>query len=174
MAYGALPFAKEDLLAAELAFARHFGIQPAEHRQLWRRRKIEHVLGLRHVRNHTAREFLESFLHGANRIAIEIGRPLLELRKVLDRPQAALRAVNLLIEYTAQADRIETEAPLLGANVGTQVKLTRGVSVHMTIETGNAERRMLRLAIVGGVEFLLRQGREQQAQTFELHLSQDL
>src|SRR5689334_2602381 len=102
MAHRALPLAEEDLFAAELAFCSRLGVKSAEYRQLRRRRKIEHILGLCHVRNHAARKFLEALFHGANRITVEVSRPLLELGEVLDRAQAALRAMNLLIENSAQ------------------------------------------------------------------------
>ena len=118
-------------------------IQPARSRvELRRRRKVEHVLHLRHVADLDAVENVHAFLHGVNLVAVEIGRALLELGEILDRAQAALRAVNLLVEHAAQADRIQPEPSLLRPDVGTQMELPRRVAVHVAIEAGDAEARL--------------------------------
>ena len=54
------------------------------------RGKVEHVLHLRHVRDLNAIEDVKSFLHRVKLIAVEVGRPLLELREVFHRTEAAL------------------------------------------------------------------------------------
>ena len=85
--------------------------------ELWRRWKIEHVLHLGHMADLDAVQYVHSFFDGMDLVAIEVCGALLELRKVFDGPQASLGTVNLLVEQTAQADRIEPEPPLLGADI---------------------------------------------------------
>ena len=87
-------------------------------------------------------ELDEPLLHGVDRVAIEVGCPLLELGEVLDRPEAALRAVDLLVEHPAQAGRVEAEPALLGAVVGVEVELAGGVAVDVAVEAGHAEARV--------------------------------
>jgi len=53
-----------------------------------------------------------------NLVAVEIRRPLLELGEVLDRAEAPLRTVNLLVEHAAQAHRVQAHTSLLGPGVG--------------------------------------------------------
>ena len=55
-------------------------------------------------------EDVEALLHGVNLVAVEVRGPLLELGEVFHRAQAALGAVNLLVEHAAQAHRVEPEA----------------------------------------------------------------
>ena len=50
-------------------------------------------------------------------IAVEVRRALLELGEVLDRSQAALRAMDLLVEDAAQAGGVEAEAAFLRPHV---------------------------------------------------------
>ena len=63
-------------------------------------------------------EDVHALLDGVDLVAVEIGGALLELGEILDRAQAALGAVNLLIDHAAQADRIEPEcaAPAAGSS----------------------------------------------------------
>src|SRR3954452_8800318 len=97
-----------------------------------------------------------SLLDGVNRVSIEVRGALFELRKVLNRAKTAFRGVDLLVEDAAQARRIEAKAPILWANVRTQVKLSRGVPVGMAIKAGASQTGLTSFAIVGGVEFFLR------------------
>ena len=63
---------------------------------------------------------------------------------------------------------------MLGPIVGIEVELSRRVPVDVTIETGDAETRLLRLAVVGRVELLLREGSHQQPQAVELDRREDV
>ena len=65
------------------------------------------------MRNHAPRQFLKTFLHWTNRVAVEISRPLFEFREILDRTQAAFGSMNLLIENAAETCRVEPEPSLL-------------------------------------------------------------
>ena len=81
----ALPFAEEHLLAAPFAFGRLTRIETSGCRvELRCRRKVQHVLHLSHVTDLNAIEDHHALLHGVNRIAVEVGSPLFELREVLD------------------------------------------------------------------------------------------
>ena len=88
--------------------------------------------------------------------------------------KAALGAVNLLVEHSAQAGRVEAEAPFLRAVVRVEVELPGGVPVDMAVETGDAEARLAALAVIGRIEFLLRQRRQQNLQAVELDRGQDI
>ena len=89
-------------------------------------------------------EDLEAFLHGVDRIAVEIGGALLELGEILDRAQAALRAVNLLVEHAAQADGVQPKRRCCGRIVGVEMELPGGVAVDMAIEAGDAQAGLRR------------------------------
>src|SRR3954447_21016032 len=103
----ALALAKEDLLAMHLCGGRFRVVEPPsrgiEFRGGW---EIQHVLHLSHVTDLDPIENVHALLDGMNLIAVKVGCPLFKLGKVLDRTQASLRTVNLLIEDAAQADGI--------------------------------------------------------------------
>src|SRR5205823_2892617 len=107
---------------------------------------------LGHVRDDAPRQFLESLLHRPDRVPVEVGRALLELREVLDGAQAAFGAVDLLIEYPPQAGRVQAEAAVLRADVGAEVELPRGVAIHVAVQAGYPLLRLRTLAVVGQVE----------------------
>ena len=148
--------------------------QVPESVKLGGRGEVEHVLDLRHVRDLNAIEDVEAFLHRVDLIAVEICRPLLELGEVFHRAQAALRAVDLLVEDAAKTDGVQPQPTLLGAVVGVQVELAGCVSIDVTIEAGHAEAGVGALAVVRGVEFFLRKRREQEPQAVELHGGEDI
>src|SRR3954468_14938004 len=110
MAFGAPPLAHEDLLAGKLLLAGLGRIEPAEWIELRRGREIDDVLHLCHHRDviDTVGP-IDALALSADVVAVEIGGALLELREILDRTQRPLRAVNLLVEDTAQAHRIKPE-----------------------------------------------------------------
>ena len=114
MAFGASALAEEHLLAAALGIGGFRRIEPGGGDvEFGRRREVEHVLHLRHVRNLDAIELSKTFFHGVDRIAVEIGGAEFEFGEVLDRAETPLGTVQLLIEHAAQADRVETETPFL-------------------------------------------------------------
>src|SRR4051812_16418724 len=106
MAYAALRFAKKQPLSTQLTVRRLMRIQVPRHVQLRRGRKIQHVLQLRHVRYLNSIEDVSALFKGMQLIAVEVSRSLLELGKVFDRSQTSLRAMDLLIEDSAQADGV--------------------------------------------------------------------
>ena len=109
-----------------------------------------------------------------DRVPVNVGGAEFELCEVLDRAQAALRAVDLLVEEAAQTHRIQPEAPLLGTVVRVEVKLSGRVTVHVAVQTGDAQARLGTLAVISGVELLLREEGEQQAQAVELNRGQQI
>ena len=175
MTVGALRLAEEQLLAAQLALGRlrpdRAGPSAVE---LRRGREVEHVLHLGHVAHLDPVEDVHALLHRVDRVAVEVGGPLLELGEVLDRAQAALRAVDLLVEQAAQADRVEPEAALLRPDVGVEVELAGRVAVDVAVEAGHAQAGLAVLRSSVGIELLLRERRQQQAQAVELHRRQDV
>ena len=82
--------------------------------------------------------------------------------------------MNLLIEHSAQTHRVEPKAALFRAVIGVQVKLAGRMPVDVTVETSDAQAGAGTLAVVGRVEFFLRERREQEVQSVELNGRQDI
>jgi hypothetical protein len=106
-------------------------------------------------------------------IAVEVGRALLELGEVLDRLERALRAEQPLDVDTAQRRRVDAVAAARRADVADRVRRGVGVAVRVAVEARDALVRGERAAVVGRVELLLRERREQQPQALELLRVQD-
>ena len=156
MTLRALTFAEEDLFATQLAFGRSLANEMAGGRIQFRCRwKVEHVLHLRHVTHLNAIENVDAFLDRVNLITIEVRRALLELREVLDRAQASLRAVDLLILQAAQADGVDPEPAFLRTNIRSEVELSRCVAVDVAIQAGYSKAGFGRLAVVSWIELFL-------------------
>ena len=161
MTGGALPLAKEHLFAAPFALGGPGGIQPPLRRELRGRRKVEHVLHLGHMRDLDAIQDHQALLHGMDRIAVKVRGPLFELGKILHRAQAALGAVNLLVEHPPQAGGIEPHPPLLRAVIRIQMELGRRMPVDMAVQAGNPQAGGGTLAVIGRIELFLRQRGEE-------------
>src|SRR5207247_1210775 len=97
------------------------------------------------------------------RVAVEVGGSLLELGEVLDRAQRALRAEQSLDVHTAQGRCVNAVAEGLRADVPHQVRRGIGMAVGVTVEAGDATRRLDRTAILSGVELLLHELRREHA-----------
>src|SRR5262245_57251372 len=80
--------------------------------------------------------------------------------------------MNLLVGHATQADGINSDAPLLRAHVGVQMKLCGGMPIDVTIEAGDSETRVSGLPVVGRIELLLWERREEQSQAVQLHWRQ--
>ena len=96
-------------------------------------------------------------------VAVEVGRALLELGEVLDRAQRPLGAVDLLVEHAAQAGGVEPEAGRLRTDVRSQVEGAVGVEIRVAVEAGDAQALLGHLAVLGLIELLLREGRQQES-----------
>src|SRR6185312_16764930 len=82
MATRTLSLPEEEFLSAHFLF-RGFGrIKSAVTFEFWRRRKIEHVLKLRHMTYMNPVKYGKAFFHCTNRIAIEISGTEFELCEV--------------------------------------------------------------------------------------------
>ncbi len=103
-------------------------------------------------------------------IAVEVGRPLLELREVLDALQRPLRAEKPLNVHAAQAGRVDAAAVRLRPDVADEVRRPGGVAVDVAVEAGDALHAvgLRRLAVGRGVELLLRELRHQQSQALQV------
>ena len=169
MAHRALGLAEEDRLAAQFLCGGFLGIELAEDVELGRRREVEQVLELGHeVDLAAALQDVDAFLRGRDRIAVEIGGPLLELGEVLDRFQGPLRAEQALDVHAAQRGHIDPVPILLRPDVADEVGGAVGMAVDVAIEAGHAPAGLHGAAIVRGIELLLRQRRQQQPQAFQL------
>jgi hypothetical protein len=78
--------------------------------------------------------------------------------------------MNLLVEHTAQADRVDAEAAVLRSIIRIEMKLRCRMTVDMAIKARHAEARINGLTVVGSVEFLLRKRRGQPALTILLNV----
>ena len=113
------------------------------------------------------------FFGGDDRIAVEVGGALLELREVLDGLERALRTEEPLDVHAAQRRRIDPVAELLWSDVADEVRGAVGVAVRVAVEARHAAARAFGTAILGLVELLLRKRRQEQAQPFDLLRVQD-
>src|SRR5450759_984663 len=93
MAGTAPGLAGEQDLAAQFGRLRLLGVQAAEDVQLRRWGEVEQLLHLGHEVNlGAAVQNVDSLLGGNHVVAVKVGRPLLELREVLDALEGPLRA----------------------------------------------------------------------------------
>ena len=144
-------------------------VQRAEQIQLGGRREIEDVHELGHEMDLAAPfQDVHAFLRGDHRVAVEIGRPLLEFGEIFHALQRPLRAEQPLDVHPAQPRRIEAMAELLGTDVAHEVRGAVGVSIHVAVEAGHARARLQGPPVVRGVELLLRERRHQQPQALQL------
>jgi hypothetical protein len=98
--------AEEDLLAAQLLGGGKRRVQAAKDIELRSRREVQQRLELAHEVNLTATlENVDPLLGRDDRVTVEVGRALLELREVLDALQRALRAEQPLDVHSTQAGR---------------------------------------------------------------------
>src|SRR5262249_14769091 len=72
------------------------------------------------------------------------------------------------------ADGVDSEPAFLRANIGSEVELSRRVAVDMAIQARYSEAWCGRLAVVSGIELLLRKWRYQQPQAVQLHRRQNI
>ena len=98
----------------------------------------------------------------------KVGAALLEFGEVLDRFHDALRAEEPLDVHAPERRRIDPMAMRLRTDISGKMRRAVGVAVRMTIEAGDAATRFLRTPILGLIELLLRERRQQQTQSFEL------
>ena len=139
MTSGAAGLAKKELLALDFLLRRLLPVESGRHRiELRGRRKIDHVLHLRHMGHLQAIDHVHAFFHRPDRIAIEIGRPLFKLGKILHGPEAAFGPMDLLVEQSPKAGRVDTESIGLRSGIRVQMELPRRVKIDMTVQTGDA------------------------------------
>lgn len=76
--------------------------------------------------------------------------------------------MNLLIVETAQAGGVEAETRSLRANIGRQVKGAVGVEIRVAVKAGHTVALLRNLAVLGLIEFFLRERSEKKPQAFHL------
>src|SRR5262249_26227527 len=154
--FEAQTFSEKDLLATQLAFRRSLANEMTGCRIKFRCRwEVQHVLHLRHVTHLNAIENVHAFLDRMNLVTVEIRRALFELGEVLDRAQASLGAMDLLILHTAQADSVQSEPAFLRSHIRSEVELSGCVAGDVAIQTGHSEAGGCSLAVVSGIELFL-------------------
>ncbi len=163
--------AVEERLALEFGGRGHGGIQLPIDVQLGGRRKIEDRQELRHeVDLGAALQDVDALLGGHAHVAVEVGGPLLELREVLDRLQRALRPEEALDVHAAQRRSVDAVTELLGPDVPDEVGGVVGVTVDVAVEASHAEHTVSTVgpSVLGGVELLLGELREQEPEPLQL------
>ncbi len=95
---------------------------------------------------------------------------MLELGEVLDALHGPLRAEDALHIDAAEADGVDAAAMGLGPDVAHQVSGRRGMAVDVAIEARHPLHAggLLGLAVMGGVELLLRKLRHQEPHPFQI------
>src|SRR6266478_5128446 len=165
----ALALAEEDLLAPHLGGRRLAGNELAKNVELGRRWKVQHLLKIGHeVDLASTLEGVHTLLRGNHNIAVEIRGALLEFGEILDRLQGTLRPEEPLNVNAAERHRLDAVAELLRTGIGGQVRRAVLVAVRMAVKASRADAGNRRTAILGRIELLLWEGRQQQAQPFEL------
>jgi len=169
MAHGTLGLANEQLLPMHLSLGGQRRVELAVDVELGCGREVEDVHDLAHEVNLAAAlEDVDALLGGDNRVAVEVRRALLELGEVLDRLQSALGAEEALDADAPERRRVEAVPELLWPDVAHEVGGAVGVAVDVAVEAGDAPAGLLRPAVVGQVELLLRRGRDQQPEALKL------
>src|SRR6266849_3723370 len=77
-------------------------------------------------------------------------------------------AITISPSKSAERHRLDAVAELLRARIGGEVRRAVLVAVRMAIKASRAEAGNRRAAILGRIELLLREGRQQKAQPFQL------
>ena len=113
---------------------------------------------------------VQAFFCRQDRVAVEIGSALFKFRKVFNGLQRTLRTKQALNIDAAQGRRFYAVAIFLRPDVTDQVHRARRVPVHVTIQASDADHAFgfFGLAVRRGVELLLRELCDEQAQTIEL------
>src|SRR3954468_4414233 len=81
--------------------------------------------------------------------------------------------MDLLIEHAAQAGGVEPEARGLWTNIRGLVKGSIGVEIGVAVEAGHAKALICALAVLGLIELLLRERREQKPKALDLDRSEN-
>ena len=111
---------------------------------------------------------IDSLFGGGHRISVEVGGALLELGEVFDGLQRSLGTEQALNVHAPQRGSLNPMPELLRPDIADQMRGAVGVSVRVAVETGDAAVRAFGTAILGLIELLLRERRDQQAEALEL------
>src|SRR5215469_534360 len=157
-----LPFAKKDLLTAQLLRCGFVGVELSKYIEFGRGRKIQDLLKFGHVVD-LASSFqnVYTLLSCDYRVAIEVGGALLKFCEILHALQGSLRAEKTLNVHPAKRRRVDAVTHLLRANVAGLVRGSIGTAVLMTIQAGHPKAWMLRAAVRCLIELLLREWSQQ-------------
>src|SRR5260370_8295386 len=165
----AVRLAEEERLAAHLLSGGFCRIELSINIELGSGRKVEYFLKLRHEVNLASTlESVDALLGSDHCVAVKVGRALLEFGEVLDRLQTALRAEQTLDVDAAQRCGLDPVPELLRADVADEVERGIRMAVGVAVEACDATARARRSPVLGLIELLLREGRKEQTQTFDL------
>ena len=81
--------------------------------------------------------------------------------------------MDLLVEQSAQAGRVEAKTPLLRPDIGIEVKLPGGMAIYVAIKARHAKAGLRGFTVIGRIEFLLRQRRQQHLKPVKLDRGQE-
>ena len=159
----------KERLAAHLLLAGFARIEFAIDAELRRGREVEQLLEFRHEMHLAAAlENVHPFFGGDDRVAVEVSGALLELGEILDGFQRALRTEEALNVHPAQAGRFDAMAKRLRPDVADEMRGAVGMAVGMAIKAGDPARRAHGAAVVGVIELLLHERRDEEPHTFEV------
>src|SRR5512145_1419425 len=122
VASGALRLS-EERLPPRLRLAPPRRIELPVDSELGGRRKIQELLELRHGLNLAPTvERVDALLGSDDRVSVEVGRALLELREVFDAPERSLGAEEPLDVHAAKARSVDAVPELLGPDVAHEMR----------------------------------------------------
>src|SRR5258707_15545455 len=93
---------------------------------------------------------------------------MLDLGKIIERLQGTLRTEEPRNVDAPERERLDGVAELLRAGMGGQLRPAVLVAVRMAVKASRTDAGNRRTAILGGIELLLWEGRQQKAQPFQL------
>src|SRR5262245_53160731 len=135
MALGTACLAEKELLAPLLGGRAFLRVELSKDVELGRGREIQERLELGHEVDLTAAlENIDALLRSEDGIAVEVGRPLFELREVLNASEGPLRPEQPLLMHTAQRRRVDAVAELLRPDVADEVGRCVRVPVRVALE----------------------------------------
>src|ERR1019366_2423885 len=113
-------------------------------------------------------ENIHAFFLRNHRISVEVSGTLFKLGEVFNGLQCPLRSEQALNIYPAQRRRVNPMTEFLRPGVTSQMGGPIGVTVGMAVEAGYSPACALGTAVFRGIELLLWESGNQEAQTFQL------
>src|SRR5450759_2548083 len=113
-------------------------------------------------------ENVYSFFGCHGMISIKVGCALFKFGEIFNGFKRSLRSKKPLNIHSPQGRRFDPVPELLRSDISNQVVSPIGVSIGMTIKTGNTKAGPVSSPVFGSIKLLLWKLGDQQAQSFKL------